>query len=234
VSLIGAVLAGMLAAFVVLHARPAPELSPGVPKVAVDDADVHLGILDSPKKFRHTYTVRNEGDGPLSLVPAKGNCSCLVLGLPERAIRPGTEARIDVSFDLLLKTGDVHRTITLMTNDPQTPELRLELYARLRAHLAARPEQVQLALKVAEPKRAAEAFVFSQIWERFELLAVKKSLEGMSLRIEPASPGQLKQLDAQSGYRVEVAMPTNLPDGQFAEWVEFLEGRRPRVRARCR
>ena len=44
----------------------------------------------------------------------------------------------------------------------------------------------------------------------------------MTWRVRPATPKELEPFEARGGYHVRVTLRADLPDGRFAESVEFV------------
>jgi hypothetical protein len=200
------------------------------PKVVVDQNNFELGVIDKPDEFSHDFVFHNAGDAPLELTRGPSTCSCTLTGLPDKPIPPGGQGIVSVGFNEMhkndaLKTGMLDRGVTVFTNDPDNEKIVLGLKATVRRVLAAEPPALTFSLQSsdlpAEDKRSAEALIYSQIWNQFDLAIVKTSLEGVKCRIEPVSEERLKSLKARGGYRVEVTLPLDMADGRFTEWIEL-------------
>ena len=220
------------------------------PKVVVKKPVVDIGRIDSSAAFRNTFAVRNEGSAPLKVSLAEGLCKCLTVQLPNEPVAPGqsAEIRVESSKDVEKETmaqGAFSRTVRLLTNDPQRNTIELTINATVISRLTASPSPITLAIDAsqiaskdmaafafaasdpnARYSRTAETVVYSQRWERFELAVNKTSRAGILWKIEPATKQQLDDLAATSGYRVVITMPSEMPDGRFADWIEF-SGRSP-------
>ena len=72
-----------------------------------------------------------------------------------------------------------------------------------------------------EKNRTAETFVFSQRWKGFALTVGSNSLGGALAALNRWVQG-VAPLEAVSGYRVQVVLPAEMPDGHFAGTVELL------------
>jgi hypothetical protein len=191
------------------------------PKVVVDELRCDVGTIESEDACRHTFVFCNEGEAPLLLSRGSTNCGCTVTDLPEEPIPPGGRAEVGVSFKLKELTDSFDRGAKIATNDPDRDIIILAIVGRLRRRLAADPARLTFSVESLAKRRSVETVVYSQVWDRFDLAAVKTSLEGMTWRIEPAARDRLDLLGARSGYRVEIMLPADMPDGRFAEWIDL-------------
>lgn len=69
----------------------------------------------------NTFTITNEGTGPLVLQLAELPCECLIYDLDKSTIPPGGQARLTLSLDIAAKRGHFWDKIRYSTNDPARP-----------------------------------------------------------------------------------------------------------------
>ena len=127
---------------------------PSAPKITsaeeseYDFKDVHL----SDGKVSAEFVIKNEGKSPLEFLNANTSCGCtstkIVLpnesspeytmaghGAPVKwhgSLAPGEEGKIMVYYDPTVHpdlNSAVTRTVTIDTNDPNTPQLKLKIHA---------------------------------------------------------------------------------------------------------
>jgi hypothetical protein len=232
------VMFGAAAGVVVVHSQNSDAIATRLgmilqsgPKAVIDRQDWDLGIIESPQEFAHAFVIRNQGDSPLMLRRGPSTCKCTVGNLPDAPIPPGGRADINVGFSDAakkdeLKTGPFSESLAIRTNDPDRENVILKLSATVRRPLEIRPSPITLTIKTTEDEaaesRSGEACIYSKTWDRFDLDVVKRSREGMSWRIEPATEAQLKLLDARSGYCLAVTLPPDMEYGEFKERLELV------------
>ncbi len=194
------------------------------PKAVVDRTPVELGMIEVSDEFDHTFVIRNEGGAPLELKHLPTGCKCTVVGMEGVPVPPGGEGRVrvglkDPGHSGPLKTGLLDRGITLLTNDPDKEKLLVGMTATVVRRLAFEPQAIVFssidALNASEAARTAEVVLYSQTWDRFDLGGAVSSRSGMKWKIEPAPKERLKELEAKSGYRVEITLPPDMPEGAF-------------------
>jgi len=96
-------------------------------------------------ELAHSYVIRNAGDQVLTLERVKPSCGCTLAGKYDKQIAPGGEGRIPIKLRTRGITGSFKKYITVNTNDPVTPALRLTLRGVMRKHVEADPARISFS-----------------------------------------------------------------------------------------
>lgn len=86
-----------------------------------------FGNLKAGDKANCDYTLTNKGKSDLFIRKTRASCGCTAIALGESKIAPGQTTTIRATFDSAGKTGRQYKSITVITNDPNTPEINLSL-----------------------------------------------------------------------------------------------------------
>ena len=86
------------------------------PIIEILESEYDFGIIKQGEKATHDYKIKNIGNSDLLITSAKGSCGCTVPEWPKEPIRPGSVAKIKVTFDSKGKIGKQSKRVTLMTN----------------------------------------------------------------------------------------------------------------------
>ena len=86
------------------------------PIIEILESEYDFGIIKQGEKATHDYKIKNIGNSDLLITSAKGSCGCTVPEWPKEPIRPGSIAKIKVTFDSKGKIGKQSKRVTLMTN----------------------------------------------------------------------------------------------------------------------
>ena len=73
------------------------------------------------EEIKGKLVLKNKGDELLKILGVSSTCGCTTLKLKERKIEPGLEVDLDFVVDTRGKLGMVEKTITIHSNDPETP-----------------------------------------------------------------------------------------------------------------
>ena len=73
------------------------------------------------EEIKGKLVLKNKGDELLKILGVSSTCGCTTLKLKERRIKPGNVVDINFMGDTRGKLGMVEKTITIHSNDPETP-----------------------------------------------------------------------------------------------------------------
>ena len=129
---------------------PLDPLAGPMPKLEISPGVFDFGLVWQGQAVEQHFTVKNLGAAPLTLA-LRSSCGCIVAGKPESPLAAGATTSFTLSFD----TRSVHfqagatpqdpyvaqvaKYVTLTTNDPDRPELRIEVRGTVRALFLATP-----------------------------------------------------------------------------------------------
>lgn len=151
-TLAGCALAGALMAFTMLSAtaqtpdsQPAPpDLPPGhsvgsAPRIHVEHPTHDFGQVWSGTVNKYTFQIQNLGQEPLQISQVKRSCGCTLAGEYDRVIGPGAVGQIPVSINTNRFSGKFSKSVTVISNDPQNPKIKLTLTGTARPFIKVQP-----------------------------------------------------------------------------------------------
>jgi hypothetical protein len=104
------------------------------PKIEIVGGATHdwqtVSSKDSPLKAK--ISIRNSGDEILRITDVKPTCGCTTAPLDKDSLAPGEEATLDVSLRIGSRSGKVHKSIRVMSNDPKNKMEIIHLKALVR------------------------------------------------------------------------------------------------------
>lgn len=104
-------------------ALPSEQEAEAVPSLLVEQPALDAGELLRGETASLTFRLKNVGQAPL-VIKGKPNCNCTV-ARADTTIAPGDTGEINASLKTTGMSGRVERSITLSTNDPAQPTVRL-------------------------------------------------------------------------------------------------------------
>lgn len=111
--------------------------SGGKPRIVLETDQIILGDVVNGEVVAREVTVRNEGDAILVVEAISTSCGCTQASLDPMTIPAGGSATLHVSFDSGAHgaglEGRLMRQIFIASNDPQQPEVVIELTANILA-----------------------------------------------------------------------------------------------------
>lgn len=95
------------------------------PKIRVDQAIYDFGEVIAGIAVTHTFVLTNTGDAPLVITKVQTSCGCTTTALSKTTLEPGESVELTATFDSTHYSGKVGKSITVESNDPDTPKLVL-------------------------------------------------------------------------------------------------------------
>ncbi len=141
------------------------------PTIMSPDPVYDFGELDNSNKVSRDFIVKNVGDDALVISDVKTTCGCTVAELEKNTLAPGEETTIAAVFNLKGKQGIQSKKITVMSNDPETPNYILEIKGNSVATISLEPTLLNLG-------RIVDNDAHSQ------LVTVRSTKEGHTFKIE--------------------------------------------------
>lgn len=86
-----------------------------------------FGQIKEGEKVTHSFQFKNSGKKPLIISDASASCGCTVPNYPQKPVKPGEKAIIDVAFDSDGKSGQFKKSVTLLANTmPNTKKIHIK------------------------------------------------------------------------------------------------------------
>ena len=188
-------------------APAAPETAPLAPKIVCDQPIYDFGTTNNSGFVEHNYPIRNAGTLSLEIRNVRASCGCTAVKPSQSVIPPGGEATIGAKLDLRGRSGMQIKSITVDSNDPQTPSLILQLKGT--AVQALRADPPALFIGRLEPG-AARNRTFDVVSGRgpIQILGVRTDNPGLIVVPVAAEPGA-----DGSRHRFELTLSPDLPEG---------------------
>jgi len=94
------------------------------PDLRADTLVWDYGTVERSQVMSHIFKLRNHGGQTLRISAVKSECDCLAVSLSKSFLQPGEQADLVVTFDSS-KSGPNQETISICSNDPAVPVMRL-------------------------------------------------------------------------------------------------------------
>ncbi|MDR3152715.1 MAG: DUF1573 domain-containing protein [Deltaproteobacteria bacterium] len=115
-------------------AAAAPAAAAAGPRLQVAGAGpvFNVGTSQPGTTVRHVFEIKNSGTEPLIITQVVPACGCTVASYDE-FIAPGKTGKVTVSLELYREwAGEPYdKTVTVVTNDPKNPRIRLAMRGRV-------------------------------------------------------------------------------------------------------
>jgi hypothetical protein len=177
------------------------------PKIVCDQKVYDFGQRENSEVVEHHYVIRNEGSLSLEIRGVRATCGCTAVKPERNVIPPGEETKIQARLDLRGRSGMQIKTITVQSNDPETPNMNLQI--RGTATQALRIQPSTLFFGRLDPG-APRTRPFEVISERGPVDIVEVRAEHPGILVKRLEPGPE---DDRSRHRFEATLDDALPGG---------------------
>jgi len=112
-----------------LAGEPSPTIAG--PAVRFETFVHDFGTIDATAKQSFSWPYRNGGSAVLEITATIPSCGCTAGVAEPKSVPPGGSGWLSVMFDPAGQSGDVRKTLTVVTNDPAHPRTILTLLAKV-------------------------------------------------------------------------------------------------------
>ena len=196
-----------------IPAPPAPPEAPAAPEAAlapqiVCDAPIHeFGEKNNTEFVEHDFPIRNAGTLSLEIRNVRASCGCTAVKPSQNVVPPGGEASVRARLDLRGRSGLQIKIITVESNDPQTPNLNLQLKGTAIQALRAQPSSMFFG-PIGPDGVRSRAFDIISGRGPIQIVGIRADHPGLLLAPVAAEPGA----DGTT-HRFELTLDPSLPPG---------------------
>ena len=178
----------------------APETEEEQPKAEAVEELFDFGEIYEGEKIQHVFKIKNAGTGVLKIFSMHASCGCTaaVVSDEDKELAQGEEGEVKVTFHSASKKGRQNRIVTVKTNDPVTPQLKLSLQGFVKQRVVVEPSSIRFGdvERGAAPK---------------EMVVTLEPMDNTPFEIEEISSGsqmlswECKERDG-GGYEIKVIL----------------------------
>jgi hypothetical protein len=206
------------------------------PKVTiVGGTKFDLDTLMAGQVAEHTVKIKNTGNSLLEIEKVDVSCGCTGTVVSSNKIKPGEAGEVLVAFNSKNFTGKVHKSVTIVSNDPANKNYKVDFTAFVIQEVAVSESRFVFKEAVVGKKETATVTLTNNGKDRLDLKGYETNLTGLTLR-HPASvkPGESVQVvaeftptEAKRSLSSNVTIQTNNPNkpeilfyvfGSVKEW----------------
>jgi hypothetical protein len=209
----------------------APIVDPAAPApgiVVVGGEEFNFGVMERNAVRRHTFVIRNTGQGVLRLTQGGTSCSaCTISELSRSEVPPGESAEVTVEWSPKSFTPTYRQTATIRTNDPSRPVVLLAIVGRVTQTVRLMPDDIALGNISASTRHTLVVRLFGYRDDSLALASHEwlnaQAAEYFELRAEPLSADELKHEEgANSGLLLTIEIKPGLPVGAIRQRIRLV------------
>jgi len=208
-----ALVAGAVLAFAQDKAPAPPAKGAAVagPKIEVIPETKDAGTVAKGQMIETTFVVRNSGASDLIISDARPGCGCTVASF-DKVIKPGAEGKVISSVDTKNFAGPISKSILLVSNDPDRPQLNLFIKAMVKPYVEVMPT-AYLRFSVVKGDSAGQDVVLVSEEKTFKPTVAETAQPYVKAELIPA--GEKDKIAGRNGeqYKLHVAVTQDAPEG---------------------
>ncbi len=112
------------------------------PKMFFKEPDFDFGKIYKGNKIEHVFKFENQGNGTLEIKKVKPSCGCTAVVLSDKSLLPGSAGEIKATLSSKSFRGRVKKTITVLSNDPDTPTHKLTISGEIIEEISFNPQNI--------------------------------------------------------------------------------------------
>ncbi|HZW37966.1 MAG TPA: DUF1573 domain-containing protein [Ignavibacteriaceae bacterium] len=101
------------------------------PKISIQQGEFNFGDIQEGTIASHSFIITNTGGDLLKIKDVRPSCGCTAAAPDKKELAPGESTKIKVEFNSDGRMGQQEKTISIITNDPKTPQAILKFYGNV-------------------------------------------------------------------------------------------------------
>lgn len=102
------------------------------PKLVINKTEYNFGDVEEGKVVETNIEFKNVGVGVLEIKDVKTSCGCTAVLLSSKKLQPGETGTIKIQLDTSNRDGQLTRTVTIYSNDPNQSTQVITLLANIK------------------------------------------------------------------------------------------------------
>lgn len=195
-----ALVLAIAAPFAIAQEKPAPRLTLVEP---IKD----FGTVPKGEKITYAFEVKNTGTADLEIIAARPACGCTVAEF-DKVIKPGATGRVAAVVETVNFAGPISKSITLETNDPNTPTAQLTVSAIVKPFVDAYPAGFVRYNLLQGEAETQTVTLYSEETEPFEIVKIESPQPWIKVNQRKAEGAGAINLGrpGQSQYKLDIAV----------------------------
>ena len=216
-----------------LAARAQEANAGAAPNIEVADTEYKAEVAEGDP-VEHVFKVKNSGKAPLEITDVKTSCGCTAALLSKdgkamekgqkMVLAPGEGGEIKTTFNTKGYSGEVRKTITVFSNDPDSPQSAMNLLVTVKQEISVTPS----------PSVFFSGLLKDQTDQKMVEVASATDAPLKITKVESSNPmfvAEMKEVEAGKKYQITVSTKPPLSEGSVTGVVtlETNNAKKPKV-----
>lgn len=189
----------------------APGKVVAAPKIEISQETRDMGTVPKGQVIETDFIIQNVGGSDLVITDARPSCGCTVSSF-DKMIKPGAEGRVHTSVDTKSFTGPISKSVLVVSNDPERPQMNLFVKALVKPFVDVAP-QAYVRFSVVKGDTASQDVILISEEKGFKPTVAETTQPYVKAEISPA--GDKDKIAGRPGeqYRLAIAVTADAPEG---------------------
>ena len=177
------------------------------PTIFFEKPDFDFGQIFKGQKVEHIYEFENRGKDILNIRKVKTSCGCTAAILTNKTIPPGKTGEIRTTFNPGSRTGNVTKSISVISNDLERPSYKLTISGKIIEDVSIKPRNINFGSVYIGEKTNKTVTIKSQTKPDFKIKKISSSKPFINASIVEEKNGE---------YVIKVVLKDNHKIGRFS------------------
>ncbi|MFQ5788169.1 MAG: DUF1573 domain-containing protein, partial [Thermodesulfobacteriota bacterium] len=153
------------------------------PRIFFENPDFNFGQIYKGQKIEHIYEFENRGKDILNIGKVKTSCGCTAAILTNNTIPPGKTGEIKATFNSGSYRGNVTKSISVISNDPERPSYKLSISGKIIEDVITKPKNINFGSVCLGEKTNKTVTIRSQTMPDFKIKNIRPSRQFINASI---------------------------------------------------
>lgn len=192
------------------------------PKIDVIPETKDAGTVAKGQVIDATFVIKNTGGSDLIITDARPGCGCTVASF-DKVIKAGDEGKVVSHVDTKTFSGPISKSILLVSNDPDRPQINLFIKATVKPFVDVLPN-AYVRFSVIKGDSDSQSLILLSDEKSFKPAVAEASQPYVKAEIAPA--GEKDKIPGHPGeqYRLKLTVTGDAPEGLLNAPVRITTG----------
>jgi hypothetical protein len=186
-----------------------------LPKAVTGSRVYEFGAMALNEEKKHTFSIKNAGQGPLNLEVGPSSCKCTVGTLSKKKVMPGESVDVELTWRGKEVQMNFAQYATIWTNDPDAPDIQFKVYGKVVEKYVVVPEKAWHAGHVTDVQEGVTTGQVASMVDKFKITSVDSGSPHVKVTFAPLEVMALMSLRGKAGYEFTVKVDRDIPVGAF-------------------
>jgi hypothetical protein len=201
---------------------PAPAKAVAAPKIDIAQETKEVGTVPKGQVIETDFIIRNVGGSDLVITDARPSCGCTVSSF-DKLIKPGAEGKVHTSVDTKSFTGPISKSVLVVSNDPDRPQMNLFVKALVKPFVDVAP-QAYVRFSVVKGDSASQDVILISEEKGFKPVVAETAQPYVKAEVSPT--GDKDKIAGRPGdqYKLAITVLPDAPEGLLNAPVRLTTG----------